>query len=420
MFIIPILPFIILLISIAVIPLINEKWWNKNYSILSFILAGIIIIYYLFFKNDSEIILHTAEEYLSFISLLFSLYVISGGIYIQIKGKSTPFKNLLLLAFGSVIANLFGTTGAAMLLIRPYLISNEYRLKSYHIIFFIFTVCNVGGSLTPIGDPPLFLGYLKGIPFFWVVEHMFIYWLLATAYLLIVFYFIDKYYYSKVRGNIKDEVEQKGEEFKYKGIFNLIPLAIIIASVFITKPVFLREIIMITTAFLSYKYTSKEIHQKNHFNFKPIKEVAILFIGIFITMIPALQFISENSKSLGLNTVSDFYWGSGLFTSFLDNAPTYLNFIAASMANFGLSSNNTEDVLKFINSQNHFIVAISVACVFFGAMTYIGNGPNFMVKSISEHRVRHIKIPGFFKYLYYSLLILLPFYFFLWIIFFRN
>jgi Na+/H+ antiporter NhaD/arsenite permease-like protein len=249
---------------------------------------------------------------------------------------------------------------------------------------------------------------------------MFIYWFITTIYLLTLFYFIDRHNFHKVREKMQEEIEEKGEELRYGGLLNLIPLGIIIGAVFITKPLFLREAIMLTTAILSYKFTSKNIHSINRFSFGPIKEVAILFLGIFITMIPAIQFLSENSKSFGLSGVSHFYWGSGFLTSFLDNAPTYLNFLAVSMANYGYNINIQTDVLKFIDTGNHYIIAISVASVFFGAMTYIGNGPNFMVKSITEHKIRKTKIPNFIHYMFYSLTILLPFYLLLWLLFFRE
>ncbi|MCX6166032.1 MAG: sodium:proton antiporter [Ignavibacteriae bacterium] len=414
-----VIPFILLLANIAIAPFINEKWWHKNYPYVSYSLGAIILLYYLF-SNQTGKLLISLEEYFSFITLLFSLYVVSGGIFFKIKGKATPLKNVLLLLFGSVIANIFGTTGAAMLLIRPYLNSNEYHLRPFHLVFFVFIVCNVGGSLTPIGDPPLFLGYIKGIPFFWVTENMFIFWLMSIFYLLTLFYFIDRNNYSKVEKIIKEEIEEKGEELNYGGFLNLIPLGIIISAVFITKPLFLREAIMLVTAVLSYKFTSKYIHETNRFNFRPIKEVAILFLGIFITMIPALQFLSEHSKSFGLENVGNYYWGCGMLTSFLDNAPAYLNFFAVAMAQQGLDINQHSDMLKFIISGNNYIVAISVSSVFFGAMTYIGNGPNFMVKSIAEHKLRKSKIPGFLNYLLYSLTILLPFYLLLWLLFFRG
>ncbi|MBI5401907.1 MAG: sodium:proton antiporter [Ignavibacteriae bacterium] len=412
-----IFPFVLLLLSIALMPFINEKWWHKNYPYVSVILAVAVFLYYLFSGKFSDV-LHSIEEYVSFITLLFSLFVVSGGISFKIKGKASPLKNVALLATGAVIANLFGTTGAAMLLIRPYLSSNEYHFRPFHLIFFIFIVCNVGGSLLPIGDPPLFLGYIKGIPFFWITSHMLPFWLLVNIYLLILFYFLDRNNFKKASLKMQEEVEEKGEEIQYGGFQNIIPLGIIIGAVFITKPLFLREAVMLLAVLLSYKITPKNIYKTNNFNLEPIKEVAILFIGIFITMVPAISYLSGHAKSLGLTSVDGFYWGCGLLTSFLDNAPAYLNFLAMAMANQGLDINSASDVGRFTLSGEQFITAISVSSVFFGAMTYIGNGPNFMAKSIAEHKIRRVKIPNFVEYMYYSFLILLPFYFILWLLFF--
>jgi len=412
-----ILPFVLLLLSIALMPFINEKWWHKNYPYVSAFFGLVIFLFYLFTDKFGEVLI-SLEEYFSFITLLFSLYVVSGGISFRIKGKATPIKNVALLATGAVIANIFGTTGAAMLLIRPFLNSNEYHFRPYHLVFFIFIVCNVGGSLLPIGDPPLFLGYLKGVPFFWVPENMFIFWILVNAYLLILFYILDKRNYRKARQIIQEEIETKGEEVRLKGIQNFIPLGIIAGAVFITKPLFLREIIMLGAVLLSYKITPKDIYKSNNFKLAPIKEVAVLFIGIFITMIPAIALLTHQAKSIGLSEAGSFFWGCGILTSFLDNAPAYLNFLALAMANHGFNINSSADVLNFVSVDKIFLTAVSVSSVFFGAMTYIGNGPNFMVKSIAEHLIRKAKIPNFIEYMYYSLTILLPFYFLLWVAFF--
>lgn len=416
--IILILPFVLLLFSIAAGPFINKKWWEKNYPYVSFLLASIILLYGIFSGHWQNILI-SLEDYLSFIILLFSLFVISGGIFIGITGTAKPVGNVLFLAFGAVISNILGTTGAAMLLIRPFLNSNSSRFSSFHMVFFIFIVCNVGGLLTPIGDPPLFLGYLKGIPFFWFSENLFVYWIITNLYLLFLFYLIDKRSYAKA-GHSSVKSEEKKEEIKYKGILNFIPLVIIICSVFITKPLFLREIIMLATALLSYKITPTFIHKSNEFNFEPIREVAILFFGIFVTMIPALQFLSENSLALGLNNAGSFYWVCGLMTSFLDNAPAFLNFLAVAMANKAYNINVYTDMTKYLSENNLYIVALSVSAVFFGAMTYIGNGPNFMVKSITEKKFPSKKLPGFMGFMLYSLTILLPFYFLLWLLFLHN
>jgi len=412
-----ILPFLFLLLSIAILPITFPEFWEKKYSGISFSLAFIVIAYYLIFEGSAVKVFHSLDEYISFITLLFSLYLVSGGIFIKIKGKSTPLRNAILLFIGAVISNLFGTTGASMLLIRPYIETNKYRLKPYQIIFFIFIVSNVGGSLTPVGDPPLLIGYLKGIPFLWYLINLYHIWLFAVAALLIVFFIIDKYFYDKVKYDVQDEVEKTGERIQIEGKWNIIPLVIIVLSVLINEPKYLREIIMLLSAVLSYRLTSDKVHLKNHFTFGPIKEVAILFFGIFVTMIPALAFVADNSVRFGLDKLSNVYWYSGTLTSFLDNAPTFLNFLTGAMSAEKLSIDNPSMVLDFSVNNVKFLAAISIASVFFGAMTYIGNAPNFMVKSISEHS--GVKMPGFIEYIYrYSLLILLPILIIIWFVFF--
>lgn len=404
--------------SIAIMPFVLPKWWHKNYGKYSIALALIVVFYYIFVLKNTHEVIRTGEEYISFISLLTGLFIVSGGIYFKIKGKATPFKNTITLLIGSVAANLFGTTGAAMLLIRPFITSNKYRLKSYHIIFFIFTVCNMGGSLTPIGDPPLFLGYLKGIPFFWIIKELIGIWAMGLIYILIIFYLIDLYYFKKLKEEVQEEIEEKGEDVQFGGMYNIFFLLIIIGSVFVTEPLFLREIIMLSAALASYKLTPPDVHKRNKFNFEPIKEVALLFIGIFMTMIPVLSYLNQNSAKLGITEPGQFFWAAGILTSFLDNAPTYLNFLTLSMGLQDRSINNPYEVLWFLDNFKIYVVSISIASVFFGAMTYIGNGPNFMVKSIAEQK--GIKMPGFFTYIYkYSIPVLIPLFFLIWFIFFR-
>jgi Na+/H+ antiporter NhaD/arsenite permease-like protein len=404
--------------SIAIMPFVLPKWWHKNYGKYSVALALIVVFYYIFVLNNTHEVIRTGEEYISFISLLTGLFIVSGGIYFKIKGKATPLKNTVALLIGSVAANLFGTTGAAMLLIRPFITSNKYRLKPYHIIFFIFTVCNMGGSLTPIGDPPLFLGYLKGIPFFWIIKELIGIWAIGLIYVLIIFYLIDLYYFKKLNEEVQEEIEEEGEDIQFGGMYNIFFLLIIIGSVFITEPLFLREIIMLSAALASYKLTPPDVHKRNKFNFEPIKEVALLFIGIFMTMIPVLSYLNQNSAKLGITEPGQFFWAAGTLTSFLDNAPTYLNFLTLSMGLQDRSINNPYEVLWFLDNYKIYVVSISVASVFFGAMTYIGNGPNFMVKSIAEQK--GIKMPGFFTYIYkYSIPVLIPLFFLIWFIFFR-
>jgi Na+/H+ antiporter NhaD/arsenite permease-like protein len=424
-----VIPFIVLLLMIATGPLFYRHFWEHNYPKVSIALGSITVFYYLFIFNDPLSLLHTLEEYISFIALLTSLFVASGGILIKIDRKSTPLANVVLLLVGAVISNFIGTTGASMLLIRPYIRMNRNRIKPYHIIFFIFIVSNIGGGLTPIGDPPLFLGFLKGIEFFWVIQHVWHIWLLTIAIVLAIFYLIDVKNYKSKTDAVDKEYTGKIE---IRGKKNFVYLLIIIISVFLDPAVLsfvpslhplpfgIREIIMFSVAFISYKRADKEALKGNEFDFEPIKEVAFLFIGIFATMIPALQLVAYETHRYGEKLTADiFYWGTGIFSAILDNAPTYLNFLSAAMGKFGLNIENFQHVKQFEMQDPIYLMAISVAAVFFGAMTYIGNGPNFMVKSISESS--GIKLPTFFGYVVkYSAPILLPVFTLVWFLFFYG
>lgn len=424
-----VIPFVVLLLMIATGPLFYRHFWEHNYPKVAIALGSITVVYYLFIFNDPLSLLHTLEEYISFIALLTSLFVVAGGILIKIDSKSTPIANVVLLFIGAVISNLIGTTGASMLLIRPYIRMNRNRIKAYHIIFFIFIVSNIGGGLTPIGDPPLFLGFLKGIEFFWVIRHVWHIWLLTVGIVLAIFFFIDlKNYKSKSQ---VDEQEYTGK-IEIRGRKNFLYLLIIIVSVFLDPAVLnwvpslaplpfgIREIIMFSVAYISYKRADKEALKSNEFTFDPIKEVAYLFVGIFATMIPALQLVAYETHTYGAKLTADiFYWGTGILSSILDNAPTYLNFLSAAMGKFGLSIDNFQHVKEFELQDPIYLMAISVGAVFFGAMTYIGNGPNFMVKSISESS--GIKLPSFFGYIIkYSIPILLPVFTLIWWLFFYG
>lgn len=419
-----VLPFVILLMMIATGPLFYHHFWDKHYPKVAIVLGCITVFYYWYFMHDTHSLLHTLAEYLSFIALLASLFVASGGILINVDKKSTPLLNVAILLFGAVIANVIGTTGASMLLIRPFIKINKDRIKAYHIIFFIFIVSNIGGALTPIGDPPLFLGFLRGVDFFWFVANVWYIWLPTILLITAIFYVID----SRNKGTEDPSKEYSGK-IVFKGGKNLIYLAIILVSVFIDPTVMswvpslapfpfgLREIIMFAVVFLSYKTADKKILEDNEFDFEPIREVAYLFIGIFATMIPALQLISHEASVLGDKlSAGTFYWATGLLSGLLDNAPTYLNFLSASMGKYGLDVNNVAHVKEFQLDHALYLQAISVAAVFFGAMTYIGNGPNFMVKSICERA--GIRMPSFFAYLSkYAIPILIPVFTIVWLIF---
>ncbi len=410
-----VLPFVALLASIAILPLVNKPWWDKNFAYLSFGLGLIVVLHYLFGLKNAESLIHTGWEYVSFIALIGSLFVVSGGIHINVKGEATPLANSVFLFIGACLANVLGTTGASMILIRPWIRMNKYRLTAFHIVFFIFIVSNIGGGLTPIGDPPLFLGYLKGIPFFWVLKNVWPIWLMTIGLLLAIFFVLDSVNFRRASLGIRDKETGGHQGWKFLGIHNMFFLGMIVLSVFINQPRFLREIIMVIAAVLSYKTTSRQIHESNDFNFHPIKEVAILFAGIFATMIPALEWLEHNARQLGVNSPGQFFWGSGVLSSVLDNAPTYLNFLSASLGLFAEAG--CKGVGDLLANYPNYIRAISVGSVFFGAVTYIGNGPNFLVKSIADQS--KVKTPSFFGYFfYYSLPILIPIFFLVWLLFF--
>jgi Na+/H+ antiporter NhaD/arsenite permease-like protein len=468
-----ILPFAVLLATIALGPLLFSNWWGKNYSKVALALGAITLAYYFFgFQGGQssaahEKVLETAHEYLSFIALIGSLFVVSGGIHINVKGEATPHVNVLFLLMGAVLANLLGTTGASMLLIRPWLRMNKYRVTAHHVVFFIFIVSNVGGCLTPIGDPPLFLGYLKGIPFWWVAEHCWPMWATGLAILLAMFYFVDRRNYLRAPKQVRAQLAESSDEWRFDGSANIFFLLVILGAVFINHPIFLREILMLLAAAGSYFTTKKSVHQSNHFNFHPIQEVAILFIGIFATMMPALDWLQNNAQLiLGKSPAPAlFYGGSGVLSSVLDNAPTYLSFLTAifgslidhdtisqvqylvqnggaDLASAAEPVRHTFEALqKYFGTQligktvsrenievafllgniklNTYLVAISVGSVFFGANTYIGNGPNFMVKSIADHQKVHS--PHFLEYIFkWTLPFMVPMLLIVWWIFFRD
>jgi Na+/H+ antiporter NhaD/arsenite permease-like protein len=462
-----ILPFGLLLFGIAVVPFVNRHWWEKNYPIIAGALGFVTIVYYLAILRNGGRILDVGMEYISFICLIGSLFVVSGGIHIRIKGKSTPLANVFLLGIGAVVSNFVGTTGASMILIRPFIRVNRYRIRPYHVVFFIFIVSNMGGALTPIGDPPLFLGYLEGIPFFWVLDQVWFKWLVAMIMIFTVFYLIDRRSFLSLPASTRHGAEGSEEEGEVSGLQNIVYLALILVAVFITDPPFLREVFMVIAAAGSYFTTRKEIHKKNDFNFAPIQEVAILFAGIFATMIPALDWLELNAGTIGIRTPGQFFWGCGILSSFLDNAPTYLNFLSAQIGLLvspdivhqvqhlvethgadiatisgahAIEIRNTFDSLLRYHYDlvaggsvpvdvittacllgNHpiFVQAISLGAVFFGACTYIGNGPNFMVKSIAEQSGAHC--PSFFGYvLRYTFPVLIPVFALIWVLFFAG
>jgi Na+/H+ antiporter NhaD/arsenite permease-like protein len=409
-----VLPFVALLLSIALLPMVTRHFWEHHYPKVAVGLGLITAAYYLFALHNAHAVLHALTEYVGFMALIGSLYVISGGINIRVKGEATPLANVVFLLIGAVIANVIGTTGASMLLIRPWIRMNNYRITAFHIVFFIFLVSNVGGCLTPIGDPPLFLGFLRGVPFWWVIDHVWPAWLVCVGGLLAVFFVMDARNFKRAPREVAAR-ETAQETWTFRGAGNVILLVLVLVGVFLPQQwrlgtdafhVSVGSLVMLAAAVVSYRATPKEVHEANDFNFHPVQEVGWLFVGIFLTMIPALEILAHGG-GIQLDTPLQIYFASGVLSAFLDNAPTYLTFLAAEMGHFGLDVGSRADVLRFLELHPTFVVAISLGSVFFGAGSYIGNGPNFMVKAISEKS--GVKTPGFLGYLVrFSLPILVP------------
>ena len=415
-----ILPFLVLLLAMALLPFIHRHHWENHYPKIAIGLGALTTSYYIFALHNPGRMVVTAIDYLGFIALIGALYIIAGGIHINLTGHATPTLNVTLLAVGAVLANFIGTTGASMLLIRPFLKINKDRVAPYHVVFFIFIVSNIGGALTPIGDPPLFLGYLKGVPFFWLVTSppIVFAWLLAIGLLLGVFFVIDR---RDDRSQNRGVGPAPAPRVKLTGTPNFIWLAAIIGLVLAQKADWLHSIghghavtvgiagAMLAVAAVAHRWSSPTILQQNDFTFAPLREVAFLFAGIFATMVPALDLLEKHAGDIGITTVPQFYWGTGLLSSVLDNAPTYLNFLTAAFGLHQLSPDVPADMARMLSEPAlaRYLIAISIGAVFFGAVTYIGNGPNFMVKSIAESS--GVRCPSFFGYIgKYALPILLP------------
>jgi len=412
-----------MLLSIAVVPLTVPQWWDKNKNKLLLSLGMSLPVLAIVMPNGAHLVAESLVDYFSFIVLLGSLFVISGGVYIRGEFAGTPLNNTVFLAVGALLSNLIGTTGASMLLIRPYLRANRKRQNRAHLaVFFIFIVSNIGGLLTPLGDPPLFLGFLRGVPFQWTLS-LFPIWLTAVSVVLVVFNLYDQYVFVRedveTPGALAEDVQSR-RRLHIQGKRNFFFLAgVIVAAVssgYFGWPRGIQEFLMISMALLSWFSTPKKVHDENHFNFHPILEVAAVFVGIFITMIPALEILRMRSADLGIQKPWQYFWMSGALSSFLDNAPTYLTF--SSMA-LGLVGTGTESLGALIRSDLgvSLLRAVSAGSVFMGANSYIGNGPNFMVKSIAEHH--RIEMPSFGRYMLYSGVVLIPTFVLVHVVFFR-
>ena len=429
------IPFAGLLLCIAIMPLVKGEWWEAHQPLVVALWIIVLVIPFavLYGVGDTvETVLEcTVNDYLTFIILLFGLFCVSGNITMEGDFAGSPKINVGLLAIGTLLASCIGTTGASMLMVRPVIKMNSWRKRKSHImIFFIFMVSNMGGCLTPIGDPPLLMGFMRGVPFFWSI-HLFPVLLFNMVILLFIFYHLDKRNYRKdIAEGRKPDISKPGTEFRIDGLHNIIFLIMIVAAVILSGvlpgmpafqdaagnvrgihifgevslsfPSLIEIVLILLAAFLSFKTTKKEIRTRNHFTWGAIQEVAVLFIGIFITMQPALMLLKAVGPNLGLTEPAQMFWATGALSSFLDNTPTYLVFLTtAGTLGFTSGISTTLGTLP-----EKMLSAISCGAVFMGANTYIGNAPNFMVKSISDEN--GVNMPSFFGYMLWSVSILIP------------
>jgi len=425
-------PFVLYLLLIAVLPLFLGRFWehNRNKLIVAAALSLPVLAYLFGTKGaeGAEEVLHTAFDYASFMALLGALFTISGGICLRGTLIGSPAVNLAFLFIGALLGSLIGTTGASVLLIRPLLRANARRGYSTHVVvFFIFIVSNAAGLLTPLGDPPLFLGFLRGVPFTWTFR-LFKQWAFVNGVLLVVFTLIDRVLLARERRRPRRDtsdlfaIAADDGALRLEGSLNLLWLLGIVSFVFAIGSVggrllgesYLRSAVeiagLVGLAALSYFTTARAVHERNRYTWSPIIEVAAVFVGVFITMIPALSYLAERGASLGVVRPAQFFWASGALSSVLDNAPTYLTFasLATGVANAGshlLSAENLGGLAAHPFGEK-LLVAVSCGSVMMGAITYIGNGPNFMVKAIAEQH--HVRMPGFFGYVLWSFAILVP------------
>ncbi len=418
-------PFLLMLLSIAVLPLVAPRWWHSNLNRFKVALVcGLPVLGLFTFQGEWAVVKHTLHEYASFVLLLTSLYVASGGIVLRGDLKATPAVNSAFLLIGALLASFMGTTGAAMLLVRPLLKTNsERQFRTHTVVFFIFLVCNIGGCLTPLGDPPLFLGYLRGVPFSWTFG-LVLPWAFANGLLLVIYYLVDSWFWSREdRSHLLHE-RVEVQPLRIAGAKNFFWIAAVVAAVaFLTPynlgqwldmdpraalPALGRDLALVAIAIGAYLSTPQEYRRANSFTWHPILEVAALFFGIFLSMMAAIQLLRIHGAELGVDTAQLYFWATGSLSAFLDNAPTYVVFFETA-ASMDLAPGEESVSIQGGQISQVYLVAISLGAVFMGAMTYIGNAPNFMVKAIAEER--KVSMPSFFGYLVYSCIFLLPVFF---------
>jgi Na+/H+ antiporter NhaD/arsenite permease-like protein len=399
-------PFVLMLVAIAILPLLAERWWhpNRHKAIVSGLLGVPVVVAIALL--DPHPVLHEAREYVSFIVLLFALFMISGGISVQADLRAKPWVNTAFLALGTILASFMGTTGAAMLLIRPLLETNSQRTRVVHtVVFFIFLVANIGGCLTPLGDPPLFMGYLAGVPFGWTFN-LWVEWASLGGVLLLIYFALDTWMYRHEPREALARDDAEVQPTIIRGAWLNVPLLIgvVLSVAFLTDkvaPFPSREGVLTALALVSWFGTRREVRTTNKFTFYPIIEVAVLFAGIFATMVPAILLLKARGGELGVTSPMSFFWATGALSAFLDNTPTYVVFFSLAQC-LGVP----EGACGVAGVEEHLLIAISLGAVLMGAMTYIGNAPNFMVKAIAEER--GLRMPSFFGFMLWSVGILVP------------
>jgi Na+/H+ antiporter NhaD/arsenite permease-like protein len=448
-------PLVGLLGAIACLPAIAAHWWEANVNkakvaaLFGVPLAALLVFH--FHWTGLNALLENVAEYVSLMALLTVLFIVCGGVVIEGTPRGTPLVNAIMLAIGAVLANVIGTTGASMILIRPLLRANAHRRRVAHVpIFLIFIVANCGGLLTPLGDPPLFLGYLSGVPFGWTLK-LFPAWLVVNGALLAGFFVFDRLALSREgRENERttsmmaaqpEEVtpdaarlssSKSRRPLRVRGLSNIVLLMVVVAIVFFGGrglfnggehwPFGVQEILFAVLAIISFRMTRRELRVENRFTFKPIVEVAVLFAGIFVTMTPALAILNAHGSTLGLSEPWHYFWASGLFSSVLDNAPTYLAFTATAAGAHGVPAQghylaHVFDLPGAGAGFERILAAVSCGCVFMGGLTYIGNGPNFMVRAIAQES--NVQMPGFVAFTAYAATVLVPLFVLVTLLFFR-
>lgn len=407
------IPFGALLLTIAMAPLLGDRW-HKHHGKICGGFAALTVSYYVLALGSASRVLHAGYEYASFIIVVGAFFVAAGGIHLQARGRGTPGSNTLFLLGGALLGNLVGTVGASMLLIRPWIALNRTRFAGFHTAFFIFLVSNIGGVLVPIG-PPLLLGYVKGVPFWWVAQHCWLPWALTLGAVLLAFYLFDRSNYRRVEA--ADTPTTALGKWQFTGATNVVAMFALLACL-VLAPAGWRELLIVAITAAAYWFTAPEIRQRNEFSFAPLKEIAWIFLGIFGTMIPVVDYMQAHATDLGLRSDVQFYWTTGGLSALLDNAPAYLAFLAGAMGLHGGSIDDPAQVAAFLTAHGRSLVAISLGATCFGALTYIGNGPNLLVKTIVDHS--GVKAPGFFPYIFkYALPVLIPVFVLISLLFFR-